>query len=142
MRDCKSKQIKAGILFVILPLLIGGSLYYLLCPNVLFVKRLDALFCINRSADTGHKSFLIFFLRNYFFDLLWAFALTNALSLIFNNNARLLLTSVLLSILLGSLMEVLQFVGLTAGTADFYDIAAEAAGAIVGALIIKNFWRR
>ena len=141
--SCKRKLIKVGILFVVLPLSLGGILYYLLCPDVFFVRHVDSFLGIYRFSD----SLSIFptlsrFLRNYFFDFIWAFALTNSLYLILGNNAWSCLTSIICSVFLGSAMEILQLTGVTTGTFDVWDIAAEAVGAVTGAIIIKQTWRR
>ena len=39
-------------------------------------------------------------------------------------------------------MEILQLTGVTTGTFDVWDIAAEAVGAVTRAIIIKQTWRR
>ncbi len=136
----KDKSILRKLIFhVILPLFAGGLLYYLFCPDISFVRWLDArlgggvhfytLFPANRA---------VLWVRYYLFDILWAYALTHVCHLIFDNNAHSYLWCIAVTTLFGAMMEAGQLIGLARGTFDCFDIVWESVGAIIAALIIKK----
>lgn len=132
-------NIKKIILFLVLPLAIGGVLYYFFCPEVFFVKKMDSLFNINIHLTVFDSlSKPIRFVRNYFFDLLWAYALAGVICLFCDNNAHAVWGSIVGATLLGAAMEILQLIGVAPGTFDFWDIFVECLGAMAGVLIIKT----
>ncbi len=125
---------------VVLPLAVGGLLYYLFCPDVIFVKKIDSVTNINMHVKVSGalaKPLQIF--RNYFFDLLWAYALASMIYLFIENNAHAGIWSICGATLLGALLEVLQLLGVSMGTFDFLDIIIECGGAVAGVIIIKNY---
>lgn len=138
----KESLIIYSIVFVLIPLIIGAILYYIFCPDVWFVKAIDGwILQINRpEADQLPHPFLKF-IRNYGFDLVWAFAMTNALFIIFSNNAKPIIIFMLIPVILGIAMEILQLLGIAQGTFDLWDVLAEGSGSVLGAIIIKNYRR-
>ncbi len=136
MRD----DIRRIIVCVVLPLVVGGLLYYIFCPEVIFVKKLDSFANINahvKMSGALAKPLRIF--RNYFFDLLWAYALASMIYLFIENNARAGIWSICGATLFGALLEVFQLFGVSLGTFDFWDIFIECGGAVAGVIIIKNY---
>lgn len=128
-----------GLVTVIVPMFLGALLYCMFCPDVWFVKIFDNLFGVTRQENiTVGISPFFRFLRNYFFDCIWAFALTNALYIIMNNNAIPLIVYAIVAILLGIILECLQLLGIAQGTSDIGDIVAEVAGSMMGAFIINK----
>lgn len=131
------------LISVILPLAIGGFFYYLFCPEVLFVKKLDAVLK-NGFHICGRVHFdgVGRLIRNYLPDLLWAYALAAVIYLFIDNNARAAMWSVLGALLIGAFMEILQKAGVAPGTFDYWDMVVECIGAVLGATIIKILWRK
>lgn len=139
MRD----DIKRIILCVVLPLVVGGLLYYIFFPEVIFVKKLDSITNIDMHIilpGLFSKPLRIF--RNYFFDLLWAYALACVIYLFIENNARANIWSICGATMLGALLEMLQLFGVTLGTFDIWDIIVECGGAVAGVIIIKTTRRK
>lgn len=138
----KRKLIVWGMMTVLLPLIIGATLYYIYCPEVWFVQKVDYLFGIEH-VRIAHKSGGIYrLIRNYFFDFIWGYTLANATYIIFNNNAKPMIVCLAIPTLLGTTMELLQLFNLAQGTFDVWDIAAEILGASLGAFIIHFYLRR
>lgn len=140
MMFTKKKQIVLySLITIVIPIFIGSLLYYFFCPDVWFVQQIKNLLGeAGYSKTTLEVTPLISFIRNYFFDFVWAFALINALYISINNNAVPIIVSVSITITLGSIMEVLQKFGFAQGTSDICDIVAEGLGAIIGAYIINK----
>lgn len=138
----RKRQLTFVVLSVVSPLFIGAVLYYFLCPDVLFVRKIDDL--LNISERNGlllsHWESTAF-IRNYFFDYLWAFAFANALFLFFDNKVRTIFVCASIPVMVGAVMEYLQFVSLAKGTFDIWDIAVEYIGSLCGVLI-TSFCRR
>lgn len=131
----KKSLIIYSIVFVIIPLCIGAILYYVFCKDVWFVKIIDGWFGqFDRPSING-------FIRNYAFDFIWAFAMTNAMFIIFNNNAKPIAICLVIPVVLGVAMEILQLLGISQGTFDIWDVVAEGLGAVLGAIIINTFRR-
>ncbi len=132
-----------SLISVIAPLIMGGIFYYIFCPEVYFVKIIDN--CINLNMHiTSEVCENMWFriLRNHLFDYLWAYAFTNALFLVFDNNNKGILGSCICSVLVGSVLEGLQLVGMVSGTFDIRDILFEMLGAITATFIIKIIRRK
>lgn len=138
----KKSFIIYNIVFVIIPIIIGAILYYIFCPNVWFVNVIDGWFGkINRPAIDFMAHPFLRFIRNFAFDFIWALAMTNALYLIFNNNAKPIEICLVIPVILGIAMEILQLLGIAHGTFDVRDVVAEGLGSVLGAIIINTFRR-
>lgn len=136
----KNSLIIFSISFVAFPIIIGAVLYYLFCPNVWFVKLIDTWFGeLNRTSIEYDTVPFLKFIRNYLFDFIWAFAMTNAIFIILNNNAKPIRICLTISVILGITMEILQLLGIAEGTFDIWDIVTEGLGSVLGAIVIKNF---
>lgn len=133
------RKVNYLLITVIVPLLIGGVLYYYLCPDVWFVRRINELLNVRRGAIVYSKALTLF--RCYFFDLLWAYALSNALFFICFGNKRPGASVVLITVIFGAFMELLQLLGVAHGTFDFFDIVSEAIGAILSIITIYGIRR-
>jgi len=124
---------------VFLPLVVGGLFYFIFCPEVFWVRRLDILLHINGGFRTGFKqSLLIRICRNHLLDFLWLFAMNNTFFLIYNASRHAILLSSLSSISIGVGFEMLQYFRVVAGTYDVIDILVEGSAALISALIIKK----
>lgn len=138
----KKSLITYSIVFVIIPMLIGAILYYIFCSDVWFVKMIDGcLWQIKRPSVDVLSNPLLRFIRYYAFDFIWAFAMTNALFIVVNNNAKPILICLTIPVALGGAMEILQLLGIAQGTSDILDVVAEGLGSTLGVIII-NYFRR
>ncbi|MCR4755176.1 MAG: hypothetical protein K5868_06555 [Lachnospiraceae bacterium] len=120
---------------VLLPLLIGGIMYYLFFPEVTFVKTLDSYMPFHYHICGIYNNYaLVPFLRFYLFDFIWAYSFANMLQIILlENRVRILLTYVI-ALSVGVQYEFSQLTGLFFGTFDIFDIIAEAIGITISML--------
>lgn len=132
----KSKQFQV-VLFVALPLVIGGLAYYLFCPSVVFVKLIDSAINLNVHIPyEAEENIVLSLLRWYLLDFLWAFSFASAVYLIFENKRLSMVISLMIPIVFGVVFEILQYVGVVAGTFDICDIVAEALA--IGMSVFSN----
>lgn len=107
-----------------------------------FVKVIDGWFGrFDRPSIDVLSHPVLKFIRNYAFDFIWAFAMTNALFIIINNNAKPIVICLVVPVVLGIAMEILQLLGIAQGTFDIWDVVAEGLGSVLGAIIINIFRR-
>lgn len=131
MQNRRRINSKNCIVNTIIPLIIGGGLYYLFCPQVLFVKQLDLLFGVGFHVSQIRNSFFMVF-RNYFFDFVWAYSFSSAVSAISENKViRLSIPIIFVSVL-----EVMQMFIPKWGTFDLIDIIIE----VIASLIVWLFF--
>ncbi len=137
------KKLIIGLTTVMIPLILGALLYYIICPEVFFVKLIDRYtdFNIHIEYQTEQNRVTEIF-RNYFFDFIWAFAFTNALNLIFNNDTIAHLKGCFISVVVGALFEVLQLVRVVYGTFDVWDILSEILGTVCAFFIMMVIRRK
>ena len=130
----------AIVLNCIIPLLIGAVIYYLISPEVIFVKELDAQMGqgIHFNVDYTDKGWLRIF-RNHFLDALWAYALVFALFFVSDNNAASVWRIFGIAFLFSAIMEILQITPMVKGTFDTWDIIVEFLAEIVAVFVIKHF---
>jgi len=123
---------------IIIPLFIGMVLYYLLTPDVFFVKIIDRI--INREVHRGEiplHSGMLRMLRFYFLDMCWAYALTFSIHIILGSNTANLWKSYLITVVFSTVMELLQLTAFVTGTFDVIDVLCEALAAWIAVFIIK-----
>ena len=126
---------------MILPLVFGGVLYLLFCPETRLSETAGRFFAV-RGFPTFFSSgspFLVF-LRNYLFDFLWAYSLVFVLSRILGVFEKRILSVGLIVFLFASLTELLQLVRLFPGTFDLRDILTEWTAAAFGLRIQKIYF--
>lgn len=121
---------------VLIPLIIGGVLYYAVSPEVIFVEQIDRLTGMNLHINC--KTTFIKIIRNYVPDILWAYALMFALILIMGNKTADIWKMYMVAGLFSILIEVLQLTGLVKGTFDIKDIIVEIIAELVAVFIIKK----
>lgn len=124
-------------------MIIGAFLYYLFCPEVLFVKWIDFICPLNIhiTLDINHNIFTKLF-RYYFFDFLWAFSFTNTIFLLLKNKAIAPGLSCIITVCTGFFLDLLQRFEIVHGTFDFIDILVELFGSLGAVIIIKFIYRR
>lgn len=117
---------------VCVPIMIGAFLYYIFCPDVLFVKTIDSWTGLNLHIDINYDNMWIRLVRFYLFDFLWAYSLMFlALSLSGRKNYKFIIPAVLLFELA---MELIQLASAIKGTFDIFDLFTEL---IANVLVIK-----
>ena len=126
------------VLNIMIPIIVGTMIYYVLSPEVIFVKQIDHFigngFHIS-SINTGNILFR--FIRNHFLDMLWGYALVFALFFVMGNNTADLNKIFLPAFLFTLAMEFLQLTPIAHGTFDLWDIFVEFVAEAVAVFIIK-----
>ncbi|MCR5727753.1 MAG: hypothetical protein K6G24_09840 [Lachnospiraceae bacterium] len=128
------------VFHVIIPLFLGGLLYYYICPDVLFVKKLDLLLGIDHYyLDLRFIGFDL--VRNYVFDYIWAYSFTASLLIfVFHDfDVKRIKVFFFVVILFEIVVEAIQVVPEIPGTFDPFDIVVEIISSICVVLILK--WR-
>lgn len=127
------------ILNFALPVFCGGILYYLFCPDTLFVMKLDSFLgvAVHFPLKT-EENIILSLLRCYLFDVLWAYSLVFILYFSQDNDTHKVIRSFMFAWILGILMEFAQLRGLCAGTFDMADIAVEFWAGMAAVFMIKK----
>lgn len=139
----KSKRNIFLIINILAPILIGATIYYLISPDVIFVKQIDTF--LGKGIHINHISStfkLIKFIRNYILDMIWGYALIFSLFYILGNNTAELLKIFLIAFTFSAVMEFLQLTSITIGTFDVFDIIVEFLTEVTAVFIIKNYFLR
>ena len=122
---------------VLLPLLLGGILYYIFCPNVFFVKCIDSVTEIEVHLRPDMNNLIMRLVRFYGFDIIWAFSFTNMffilVSILHNWRNRY----ILIPIVFVSSIELLQKTDIMHGTFDYIDIVVQIIGSLFAMVIIN-----
>ncbi len=132
-----SKETRLCFLHIGAALGLGLLLYLFLRQNTYLHTILETvLHCEvpNIRCRTAHLRFA----ANWLGDFLWGYALCFALYRILSLFHHRLLGAVLAASALGVLLECLQKAQIISGTFDLLDILAEAAAAVLAAIIIKR----
>ncbi|MGN0155653.1 MAG: hypothetical protein ACI39N_00260 [Lachnospiraceae bacterium] len=140
MEKLKTKVILWNI---IIPIFLGATIYYLISPEVIFVRRMD--FLIGKGihiSDITAVNLTIRIMRNYLPDMLWGYALIFTLYYFLNNNTAYLLKTFLIASLFSAVMEFLQITPVVKGTFDWYDIIVELLAEVIAVFIIKKLLLR
>lgn len=122
---------------VIIPIFVGGLIYYLFCKDVLFVKTIDEI--VGLKFEIGLKSEALIFrlIRNYLLDMLWAYSLTFLITLILKPCGKKIFICALISVATGTLLELLQLFNLTSGVFDVWDIFTESLSSLFAVLVFN-----
>ena len=136
--------VKGRIFFVaniIVPLLLGVTIYCLTSPDVIFVEAARLLWRMPMLSGQGivHEG-IWQFIRYYLLDVLWAYALVFALCFSIGNNAAKAKIAFVIAILFSTVMEVIQISPIIPGYFDFLDIIVEVMAEAFAALIIKRHY--
>jgi hypothetical protein len=136
------KNKKGGILAnIVVPILLGSVIYYLFSPDVLFVKSIDSITGLDFHITIYEKNNFVFeFIRNYFLDMLWAYALVITLFYLIGNNTASLLKIFLIAFSFSVAMEILQVTSIAKGTFDRCDIVVEFLAEVAAVFIIKKYF--
>jgi hypothetical protein len=133
--------VKKKLLFLncFLPMATGGLIYVFFKPTAYVSSVFNRIGFISRlsSITSQTDGWFISFLKYWFCDFLWAYALAFCLLLIFENAKQKYVPPILISCLLSVTIEALQGFHIISGTFDWWDLLAEFL-AIAIAVIIKR----
>lgn len=139
----KGKETVFQIFNCIIPLFIGAMIYYILSPEVIFVRHIDNIVGENLHIDIVYSDLSILrFIRNYVLDMMWAYALVFALHFFIGNRTEKLFLTVIIAVIFSALMEILQLTSIAMGTFDVLDILVEVLAEIAAVLFIKKFYSK
>jgi hypothetical protein len=131
------------ILFVALPILIGGLIYILTRPDrLLMFDWFNQIGIGENIAKLRHETDFKQFLNNWIIynspAWIWTFSLTVLLGVIWNYKMnRESIIVLLIPLLLGVLSEISQKIGVINGTYDFVDMILYIIGGLSGIFLIK-----
>ena len=130
---------KMILLNIIVPLLIGGILYLISSPNVIFVEFIN-VHIKNISPVIKFDSMMGKFLRNYIADILWGYSLQFAIYFILDEEKiwKLFIAAFVFS----TFFEGIQIFNSIPGTFDAWDILFEGIAEIIAAININNMRRQ
>lgn len=123
---------------IIIPLFAGSILYYVMSPDTIFVEIINQIISgeVHRPAIPLHNGFLRF-VRFYFLDMCWGYALIFSLYTILGNNIANIKKSFLIAFIFSAVMELLQRTPYVKGTFDVLDILCETLAEGIAVFIIK-----
>lgn len=105
----KTKKLDFLIINAFMPIVLGGLIYYLISPDVVFVKNIDAFLDWDRHLDSIMAgSIMMKFVRNYLLDMMWAYALVFTLFFIMGNKTAELLKILTIATVFSAGIEILQ----------------------------------
>ncbi len=142
LKGNKRKSVVFWSVMIILPLFVGLILYLIFKPSAFISKFIFDLFGLQPFSIQASNKRGLLFVRFYLCDLLWAFSLTAISQLILGYSKTKLIVSLLISILVGTAIELLQKYMIIPGTFDIPDIVTESVGAILSLIIIIVYTRR
>ncbi len=143
MEDIDTKQSKkiGLVINILIPIFLGAIIYYFISPEVMFVKIIDSGLGLKRYFGIWTSDNLIFiFIRNYFLDMLWAYALVISLFLIIGNEKECVFSVFLIAFSFSIILELLQIIPFVRGTFDLFDIAVEFLTEGFAVIIIKKYF--
>ncbi len=129
------------IINIVFPIFIGAVIYYVTSPEVVFVQHLDSFFHGGMHVNEVEMSNpFLRFIRNYFMDFLWGYALVFALFFVAGNKTASGVRLYIIAILFSMVMEILQLTSFVNGTFDVADIVTEVLAETFAAFIIKKYF--
>ncbi len=125
----------------ILPILLGGVIYYLISPDVLFVQQIDTFVGRGIHLENIDRTLVVVrFLRNYLLDILWSYALYFAVVIILGRGTKNAVRALWIAGLFSVAMEVLQLTPMFPGTFDICDIIFEFLAEAAAYCISKKLY--
>lgn len=117
---------------IFLPLAVG------LCIYLFFRKGTYINLVSGIEFNFALKSGLGVFVKSWLCDILWAYALTNALYLAFCAFKHRIMITAIISICVGTVFELLQLLPSVVGTFDILDILFQIAAVLLAVALIKR----
>ena len=126
------------LIFVCAPIFLGAALYYIYCPDALFVSFIDSILSSGFHRPLDLSNVFIKILRFYLLDFLWGYALMSVVAIIFDKEG-ITFRCFLIVIAFEILIEILQISPGVKGTFDFADICVEI---LAGIIVCRGLRRR
>ena len=137
-----NKAILFFLVNAIIPILIGLILYLFIKPDSYVSQLINKIVSVP-SVSLQYNNVLIYFIRFYLCDMLWAYSLTFTMYLILVNDFGGMILCFLIAGVFSIFIELLQYFGIVSGTFDFFDVIAEMISIVLALGIIKIFyWRK
>ena len=133
------KNLRKLITYTVFPLILGSLIYYLFFPNVIFVRIIDSYLPFHVHFSLPSHPWVICFLRNYFFDFIWALAMTECVYFVLNiknKHSGLILFAGILAFEI--FLEAIQISEYLPGTFDVGDIFIEMFASIIVIFFINR----
>lgn len=124
---------------ILIPILLGTSIYYFVSPDVIFVKQIDAIVGSGIHIELCRDSVTGQFVRNYLPDMLWGYALVFALFSVLENEIVNVWKIFGVAFLFSALLEFFQLPRFVKGTFDICDIVLEGLAETIAIFIIKKY---
>lgn len=135
----EGNNIKSIVANIIIPIIIGATIYYLTVPNVIFVRYIDDFFGICFHINyLSTKNVIIIFLRNYLMDMLWGYALVFSVFFVLGNNKADIMKGFVIAFAFSVVMEILQLLPACKGTFDMFDIVFMFFAEVAAVFIIRR----
>lgn len=128
---------KVLFLRIIIPVMIGTVLYFYFCPDVIFVGVVDDFLKTVFHKTISRTDSLPWIIRFYLFDFLWSYSFAGVMCFFFDIEDSLI-PCIAIPVGFGIILEILQGVGIAAGTADVFDTIVEMAGVITAIIMIRR----
>lgn len=125
------------LLNIALPLAFGGIFYLLLCPGT-YLSHMAHIFLDIPVILPSSNSALLAFLQNFLCDILWAYALTVAVSWVMGQSAARSVAALGICWALEIGIEWMQKMQVISGTFDPMDIFLECITTIAALLLVKR----
>lgn len=117
---------------IILPLIIGLVIYLSVNKNTYISDYIKFPFTVNLIGITG------IFVKCWLCDMLWSYALTQALYIALFSFPNRILFSAIISFVMGCILELLQLFSLVSGTFDILDILFELIAIVIAMGVLKR----
>ena len=124
MKSNSKRRFVFSLLNILIPILLGGICYYIFSPDVIFVRRIDAISGLYLHIDVSGKPILNL-IGDFAYDALWAYALLFAVHLILENKTKHLALALVIAVVFSTGMELPQITPFFPGTFDVLDIAIQ-----------------
>lgn len=125
-------------LHIAVPLIMGAVIYYLISPEVIFIKMFSMSGEIPEPFTLNQSHMIHRFVRNYFLDMLWAYALMNTLIFLIGNSSSTIKISVSIAVIFTVILEGVQLTSFVSGTFDVWDIMVEIIGELFAVWMNKK----
>lgn len=118
---------------------LGGSIYVFFRPTAYVSRVPNKIGFINRLSEKASQidGWFVSFLKYWFCDFLWAYALAFCFLLVFEKTKHKYIYPIIITTILSVSLETLQYFSIVSGTFDWWDLLAELT-AIALAVIIKR----
>ena len=125
-------------LHIAVPLIMGAVIYYLISPEVIFIKMFSTHGGIPTPLKLIQSHVIYRFIRNYFLDMLWAYALMNTLIFLIGKSSSTMKISVSIAVIFTVILEGVQLTSFVSGTFDVWDIMVEIIGELFAVWMNKK----